>query len=180
MKTKLSEKEAAMDLQKMNHERKLLTEQEERATQFRKAREEQLSLLNQLSSANSTVTGLGKELRSEKRLVEELKSEIDRLQSGLTNTEEDKEMLEEKLKEKLDLIEELEFKNLSSIYEKAKANLAEAKSEIKGLKEEIFTTPKEQDLKNFVVDYLNARVDAFQQEYNDLKLSSEKKAASDA
>ncbi|XP_042499280.1 MAR-binding filament-like protein 1-1 [Macadamia integrifolia] len=222
--TELSKKEAAMVLLRNSAERMLLNEQEERAKQIRKVKEEQQSLLEEVASVNNTVTGLQKELQNERRLVEEFKVQMDRIQTDLRKAVEDKNILEANLKEKVDSIEvlqerinllslemkekeekirnlnsslvekEMECKNLDSICKQAKADLAEANMEMKAVKEQLFRTQKELDLKNSVVDDLNSRIhylnaerddnnrkfDGLQEDYNNLKLSSEKKAASDA
>ncbi|XP_043724274.1 MAR-binding filament-like protein 1-1 [Telopea speciosissima] len=221
---RLSRKEAAMESLQNSTERMLLNEQEERAKQIKKAKEEQQSLLDELASTNSTLTSLQKELQSEKSLVKEHKDLMDRLLTDLRKAAEDKKLLEANLKEKLYSIEilqerinllcvemkknedtirnlssslvekEMECKNLDSIWKQAKADLAEANLEMKAVKGQLFMTQRELDLKNSAMDDLDARissliaerydmnrnVDALQKDYNDLKLSSEKKAASDA
>ncbi|KAJ4953096.1 hypothetical protein NE237_029928 [Protea cynaroides] len=89
---------------------------------------------------------------------------------------------------------EMECKNLDSICKQAKADLEEANLEMKGVNEQLFRTRRELDLKNSAMDDLNARIssliserddknrkfEALQKDYNNLKLSSEMKAASDA
>ncbi|KAA8541822.1 hypothetical protein F0562_022974 [Nyssa sinensis] len=161
IKTKLKEKEAAIASLEKNFESKLLNEQEER---------------------------LGKQLQSEKRLIEELKVQIDGLKIDLTKAGEDKEKLEEDLKEKINTIaflqdkinlltveikekednvhklsstlaeKELGFKKLKSIYEQIKNELRGANSKIKGLKDELLKNEKEIESKNAVVDDLNTQV----------------------
>ncbi|KAL5756180.1 hypothetical protein ACOSP7_020608 [Xanthoceras sorbifolium] len=224
MKAKLKEKEAAILSLGKEFESKLQNEQEERTKQLEMAKEAKQSLMNQLNSANSTIRGLGQELKNEKKLIDELKVEIDDLQAKLLRAGEDKRALEEKLKEKIDSIEvlqdrvnlislelrdmddnvqklssslaekELELKILNSTYKQTKDELAKADSEIQVLSDELQKNKKELESKNSEVDELNARVssliveqdeskrkiDAVQKEYNDLKLSSEKKAALDA
>ncbi|KAE8688254.1 UBX domain-containing protein isoform 2 [Hibiscus syriacus] len=64
---KLQEKEAAIVSMKKDLESKLLKESEEQTKQLKKAKEEQLSLLDQQNSANNTIAGLGQELKNEKR-----------------------------------------------------------------------------------------------------------------
>lgn len=224
IETKLKEKEAAVVTLEKNFQSKLLSEQEEKTKQLKKAKEEQQSLLNQLSSANSTISGLGNELRNEKRLTEELNTQIDIFHTELTKTGEDKKKLEVELKEKLNIIEglqerinlvsldikgkednirnitssiaarELELKNLTSIYHQSKDELELAKSEIKGLKGKLTKSEEDLEAKCSLVDELNARVTSLigerddsskklkniQEQFNDLKLSSEKKRALDA
>ncbi|KAI3848436.1 hypothetical protein MKW92_023096 [Papaver armeniacum] len=224
LENKLIEKEALKDTLEKNYEKKLLNEKEERANQMKKAEEERFSLSSQLSSAKITISGLQKELQTEKKLVEELQVQIDRLQNGLSKAAEEKNLLEKNLKEKLDLVDSLqdrinlitleindkqthlqklesaladkesEFKDLGFVYIQAKAELAEANANIAVLNETILKTQKELDLKNSTVNDLNARITALvgekddvnqrfesvQEDYHNLKISSEKKAALDA
>ncbi|KAJ0006954.1 hypothetical protein Pint_29887 [Pistacia integerrima] len=224
MKNRLSEKEASILSLKKEFESKLQKEQEERTKLLKTAKEEQQVLMNQLNSANSTITGLGQELKNEKKLIEELKVQIDSLQSSLLKAGEDKSAVEEKLKEKLDSIEalqdrvnllslelqdkndsvqqfrsslaekEMELKNLNSIYKQTKDELVKAEAEVKGLRDELLKNKKELELRSTLVDELNAtvsslivetddskrKIDDVQKEYDDLKLSSEKKAAFEA
>ncbi|XVF26723.1 hypothetical protein REPUB_Repub14bG0043000 [Reevesia pubescens] len=224
IKIKLQEKEAAIVSMEKDFESKLLNEREEQTNQLEEAKEEQLSLIDQLNSANNTVRGLGQELKNEKRLIEMLKVQIDSLQSNLSKAGEEKRSLEQELKEKLDLVgvlqekinllsselddkegtiqmlssslveKESEFKNLNSTYKQTKEELGKAHSEIEGLKEELLRNQSELESKNSKVDELNSRISslmverdnskqefgALQEDYNDLKLSSENKATADA
>ncbi|XP_024022482.1 MAR-binding filament-like protein 1-1 isoform X3 [Morus notabilis] len=224
MKAKVKEKEAAIVSLENNFQSKLLSEQEERTKQLGKAKEEQLSLLNKLNSANSTIAGLGQEIKSEKRLIEQRKVQINSLEIELSKAAADKKTLEQNLKENLDLIEvleerinslnlelkdrevnvqnlrssladkDLELQNLETANKQINDELANAGSEIQELKDELSKNQKEIELKNSVVEELNATVsslsiekdsfkgklDNIQREYNDLKLASQKKAASDA
>ncbi|GFZ07996.1 MAR binding filament-like protein 1 [Actinidia rufa] len=205
MTKNLNEKEATIVSLEKSFELKLLKEKDERNKLVKKANEEQQSLMNQLKSANSTITGLGQELQSEKRSAANLNAQIENLQTDLSKAAEDKKELAEKMKEKLSSIEflqekiallgseindkedtlcklnsslaakESELKKLNSAYEQIKGELGEANSEIKRLKQELLKNEKELELKNGVVNDLNA-----QREYDDLKLSSEEKAAEDA
>ncbi|KAK6284569.1 hypothetical protein POUND7_003521 [Theobroma cacao] len=221
MKIKLQEKEAAIFSTEKDFESQLLNEQEKQTKQLKEAKEEQLSLMDRLDAANNTITGLGQELKNEKRLIEKLKAQIDSLQSNLTKAGEEKQSLEEELKKKLDSIEvlqqkvnllsselndkegkiqklnsslvekESELKNLNSTFKQTKEELGKAHTEIEGLKEELLRNQSELESKSSVVDELNARISylmverdnskqefgALQDDYNDLKLSSEKKAA---
>ena len=97
-----------MVLKEKDFEAKLQHEQEERKKEVEKAKEEQLSLINQLNSAKDLVTELGRELSSEKKLCEKLKDQIESLENSLSKAGEDKEALETKLREKLDLVEGLQ------------------------------------------------------------------------
>ncbi|XWS16373.1 hypothetical protein CRYUN_Cryun34aG0081500 [Craigia yunnanensis] len=224
IKIKLREKEAAIFSMEKDFESKLLNEREERTKQLKKAKEEQLSLMDRLNSANNTITGLGQELKNEKRLIEKLKVQIDSLQSNLSKAGEEKRSLEQELKEKLDSVDvlqekinllcselndkegniqklssslvekESEFKNLDTTYKQTKEELGKAHSEIEGLKEELLRNQSELESKNSAVDELNSRISslmvesdnskqefgALQEDYNNLKLSSENKAVADA
>ncbi|KAF2301302.1 hypothetical protein GH714_022497 [Hevea brasiliensis] len=86
MTAKLKEKEAAILSLEKNFESKLLNKQEEWTKQLRRAKDEQLVLVNQLKSANSTITGLGQELKNEKRTVDELKFQMDILETNLSKS----------------------------------------------------------------------------------------------
>ncbi|KAK7816637.1 mar-binding filament-like protein 1-1 [Quercus suber] len=158
MKSQLKEKEAAIASLERNFESKLLKEQEERTKQLRKAKEEQQTLLSQLNAANRTITG-----------------NIQNLRSSLSE-------------------KELELNNLNFTYKQTKDELAKAHSEIQGMEGEYLKIQKELESKNSMVDELNTivssltferddykrKLDVIKEEYNDLKSSSEKKAASDA
>ncbi|KAL7222226.1 hypothetical protein ACSBR1_024025 [Camellia fascicularis] len=224
MTNKLNEKEATIVSLEKNYESQLLNEKEERNKQLKKANEEQQSLSKQLRLANSTITGLGHELLSERRFVEDLDVQLGNLQTDLMKADEDKKELEENLKEKLNSIEVLqekmallsseikdkedtlcnlnsmlaakqsELEELNSTFEQIRDEFAAANSEIKRLKLELLENKKELELKNAVVDDLNAQVsslivqkddsnrkfNAIQKEFDDLKSSSEEKVAADA
>ncbi|XP_077211782.1 MAR binding filament-like protein 1 [Tasmannia lanceolata] len=198
MKTKLSEKEAAMALREKNFEKRLRDEQEEKFKQIRKAKEDQVSFSNQLTSAKSEITGLRRELQNDKKIVQELKVQMDQLQSGLEQAGEDKKFLEAKLLEKHEAVDALqerinllslevrdkeknidnlksllvekesEYKNLNFICTQAEADLAETNSEIKGLKEEVLKTREELELERSSVCDLNARIKSVLAERDDL------------
>lgn len=221
---KVNEKEAAIDSLEKSFESKLQNEKEERDKQLKEAKEEQQSLMNQLRSANDTATRLEMELQHEKRLVEDLNFQIESIHSQLTKAEKSKKELEEKLKDKVnslevrqeritllsadikdkeDIIRDLNFtlsakesdlRKLNSTYEQKKDELAGANSEITRLKQEFLRNEKELELMNGVVDGLNTQIsslikhkedsiqkfDAIQTEHDALKSSSEEKAAADA
>ncbi|KAF5466653.1 hypothetical protein F2P56_016560 [Juglans regia] len=224
MKSQLKEKEAVIFSLERHFDSKLLNEQAERTKQLRKAKEEQQCLLNQLNSANSVITGLGQELKNEKRLIQELKFQIHSLETSVSNARDDKKALEEDLKEKLDssaVLEErinllslglkekednvqslstslaekeLELNNLNFTNKQTKDELAKVHSEIQRLEVECLKNQKELELRNSMMDELNRRVsslnferddskkklDMIQEEYNDLKSFSGKKAALDS
>ncbi|KAM1011355.1 hypothetical protein ACFX13_047463 [Malus domestica] len=108
MKTKLKEKEASIVSLGKSYESQLLGEQEEWSKQLAKAKEEQNSLTSELSLAKSTIASLGKELNGEKKLIEELKIQIDSIKTNLSKAGEEKVVLEENLKEKQNSIEVLQ------------------------------------------------------------------------
>lgn len=224
MSRKLKEKEERIDSLKRNYETKLLNVQEERAKLLGKEKEGQQALINQLNSANSTITRLGQELKSEKSLIMELKLQIDTLETELSETDIHKKDLENNVKEKVDSIgilqkrinmlnsdlkdkeedvqnlnlslaeKELELRNLSSTYEQAKDDLSYVHLQIQGLKDELLKSQEELKAKDSLVMELNSSVssltlentdsrnkyDVMEKEYNDLKLTVEKKAALDA
>ncbi|KAE8700642.1 MAR binding filament-like protein 1, putative isoform 2 [Hibiscus syriacus] len=188
IKIKLQEKEAAIVSLKKDFESKMLKESEEQTKQLKKTKEEQLSLLDQLNSANNTIAGLGQELKNEKRLMQDLKVQIDTLQSNISKARDEKRSLEQELKEKLDFVDvlqekvnlfsselndkegnvqklssslaekESELKNLETTYKKTKEELEKASFEIEGLKEELLRNQSELESKNSTVDELNARI----------------------
>lgn len=224
MKIKLQEKEADMVSLEKNYESKLQTERQDKSEQLKKAKDEQLVLIDQLNSAKKTITGLGQEVKNEKKLVENFTIQIDGLQNDLLKAASVKKSLEEEMKNKLDAIEslqektkllgleiqdreanaqkltsslaekEVELKNLNASYNQTKDAVAKAYSEIEGLKDELRRNEKELELKSSLTDELNVKINsltaerdnlkkdfgALQTEYNDLKLSSEKKAVADA
>ncbi|MBA0739828.1 hypothetical protein Gogos_013059 [Gossypium gossypioides] len=224
IKIELQEKEVAIIMMEKDFESKLLIEREERTKQLKEAKEEQLALMDQLNSANSTITGLGCELNNEKRLIEKLKVQIDSLQNNLSEVREEKRSLKQELKEKLNSVDvlrekvnllgselndkevsiqklstllagkESEFKNLITTYKQTEEELGKAHLEIERLKKELQRSRSELESESSLVDELNARVSSLlverdnsmreflslQEEYNDLKLSSENKAVADA
>ncbi|PON36012.1 MAR-binding filament-like protein [Parasponia andersonii] len=201
MKTKIKQKESAIISLEKNFELKLLSEKEERTKQLRKEKEEQQSLIDQLNSANSTIAGLGQQLNSEKRLIKELKFQISSLETDLSTATQDKNIFEEDLKEKLELIGVLEgrinllnielrdkednvqnlrssladkdlgLKNLKTTNDQLNDVLGNARSEIQHLKDELVKNQKEIESKNYVIEELNATVSSLSIE----KDQSEKK-----
>ncbi|CAA7057956.1 unnamed protein product [Microthlaspi erraticum] len=187
LKNQLRDRERALVLKEKDFEARLKREQEERNKEQKKAKEEQLSLINQLNSAKEMVTELGLELSSEKRAREELRVQVESLQISLSKADENKKALETELREKVDLIEglqdrinllslelkdseekaqrisaslgekEAELKKLNSTYTQTSRDLAEAKLEIKQLKEELTRNQTELDSKNAAIEELNTR-----------------------
>ncbi|XP_058111364.1 MAR-binding filament-like protein 1-1 [Magnolia sinica] len=188
MKTQLSEKADAMALLEKNFESRLQNEREDKLKQIGKAKEEQASLLDQLSSANAALMVVRQELHREKKLAQEFKLQIDQLESNITQADEKRKILEAKLQEKQDTVDvlqdrvsllsleikdkemsienltsllaekESECKSLISICEQTKANLEEANSAAEGLKAELLKTREELDLKISSMEDLNVRI----------------------
>ncbi|KAK1422464.1 hypothetical protein QVD17_25600 [Tagetes erecta] len=188
MKAQLAEKEAAVVSMQKSYDSKLQQLKEEKNEEIKKSNQEKQSLMSQLSSANNTVHGLGQEFRKEKKVVQELENQIDRLMVDLKEASNDKEELKMQLKDKLFSIDilherinllnseikykednlanvgsalavkESEFKKLSSMYEETVAELTRSKSKIETLKQEIFKLEKESELNSSNLDDLNARV----------------------
>ncbi|KAE9616147.1 hypothetical protein Lal_00017177 [Lupinus albus] len=221
--SKLKEKEELIGSLKRNYESELLNEREEQSKKLGKAKEEQQALINELSSANNTVSRLEQEVKGGGKLIEELKLQIGTLESKVTMTDADKKEFEKSLKEKVDSIEtlqerinqlnldlkdkenrvrnlsslieekELEFRNLTSTYNQTKDDLSNARLRIQGLKDELLKSREGLEAKDSLVNELNSRISsltlenddsknkygAIEKEYNDLRLASEKKAASD-
>ncbi|KAJ6715233.1 hypothetical protein OIU85_026712 [Salix viminalis] len=166
---KLKEKEATIEFLEKNFESKLSNEQKERMKQLKKA-------LEQL-------------LKEKLGMIEALQDKISLLSSEIKDKEYNAQNLSSSLADK-----ELELKNLNHTLTQTNGELAKACSEIKGLKGELLKNEKELEMRNSVVDELNSKISSLiverdeysrqlntiQEEYNDLKSSSEKKAALDA
>ncbi|KDO51184.1 hypothetical protein CISIN_1g036820mg [Citrus sinensis] len=191
MKARLKEKEAAIVSLEKDFESKLQNEQEQRTKQLKSAKEEQQLLMNKLNSANTTISGLGKELQNEKRFIEELRIEIDSLQTSLLKFGEDKRTLEEERKQKLDRIEGLQDKiNLLSLelrekddgVQKLSSSLQQKETELKNLNSVYKQNELNARASSLLVerDDSKQKLEAVQKEYKELKLSSENETASNA
>ncbi|KAG5415967.1 hypothetical protein IGI04_003534 [Brassica rapa subsp. trilocularis] len=153
-----------------------------------------VSVLSELNSAKEVVTGLGQELSSDKKLSEELRAQIESLQSSLSKAGEDEKALETELRDKLDLIEglqdrinllslelkdkkeesqrvstslaekEAEVEKLNSAYTQTSRDLADAIVEIKQVKEEVTRTQIELDSESFTINELNTRISTLEGE----------------
>ncbi|XP_020214754.1 MAR-binding filament-like protein 1-1 isoform X2 [Cajanus cajan] len=144
-------------------------------------------------------TELSKTDTDKKDLENNLKEKIDSI--GIL--EERISQLSVILKDKEDLVQnlnsslakkELELKSLNSTYMQTKDDLSNVRLQIQGLKEEILKSQEELKTKDSQVIELNSRVssltlenndfrskyDAMEKEYNDLKVTAEKKAALDS
>ncbi|KAH0904483.1 hypothetical protein HID58_043986 [Brassica napus] len=175
----LGDRERALVTKEKDFEARLQLQQEEWNKEREKAQEEQLSLINQLNSAKEVVTGLGRELSSEKILCEELRAQIESLQSSLSKAGEDGKSLETVLRDKLKLIE---------------GDLGDEILEIKQVKEEVTRTHNELDSKDSTIKELNTRISTLEaekksyvqklddvtKEYTALQLISEFQSAADA
>ncbi|KAF5726894.1 hypothetical protein HS088_TW22G00579 [Tripterygium wilfordii] len=196
---KLKEKETSVVVLEKDFESKLLKQEEEKLKQLRKEKEEQQNLINRLNSASSVITGLGQELKNEKRIIGDLKVQFESSQDKLAEAGEEKKTVEKKLKEKLDFIggledklkllaselkekedsiqnlssalaeKELELENLSSTHEQTKNDLVEADNEIKGLRDELVNNRKELESKNSTAEELNAMVNSLTVERDECK-----------
>ena len=83
---------------KKNYELKLLNKQEEQTKLVEKAKEEQLALINQLNSINITINRLGREVKNERSLIEDLKLQIGQLKTEVPKTVIDNKDVENNLK----------------------------------------------------------------------------------
>ena len=98
MSSKLKDKEELIVSLKKNYELKLLNKQEEQAKLVEKAKEEQLALINQLNSINITINRLGREVKNERSLIEDLKLQIGQLKTEVPKTVIDNKDVENNLK----------------------------------------------------------------------------------
>ncbi|KAJ7951802.1 MAR-binding filament-like protein 1-1 [Quillaja saponaria] len=147
------------------------------------------SLETNLSKADTDRKDLEKALKEKSDSVEVLQERINLLSLGLNERQDLVRNLSSSLTEK-----DLELKNLHSTHKQTMDELSNSNSQILGLKDELLKNQRELESKNSVVDELNVTVssltleedeskrkyDSVQKEYNDLKLSYEKKVALDA
>lgn len=198
MLTKISEKEAATAVMKETFQKKLLNEQEERVKQVKRLEEEKASLSSKLDSANGRIEALGRELWSEKELVDESIEKLGQLESAIVKTEDDKKQLEDKLTEKMATVQllqdrlclltserdekekrietlnysiaekESESQTLSSMIDQTSADLSQANSTAEQLKEEILKIKKEVHSKQSSIDDLTAKIKSSQEEKNEI------------
>ncbi|KAL0690925.1 hypothetical protein Bca4012_090604 [Brassica carinata] len=199
----LGDRERALVTKEKDFEARLQLQQEEWNKEREKAQEEQLSLINQLNSAKEVVTGLGRELSSEKKLCEELRAQIESLQSSLSKAGEDGNSLETALRDKLKLIEglqdrisllSLELKDKKGEAQRIGTSLAEKEAELKKLNSAYAQTRGDLDSKDSTIKELNTRIttleaekksyvqklDDVTKEYTALQLISEFQSAADA
>ncbi|KAM1017154.1 hypothetical protein ACFX13_047476 [Malus domestica] len=187
MKTKLKEKEAVIVSLGKSYESNLLGEQEERSKQLAKAKDEQNSLTSQLNLAGEEKVVLEENLKEKQNSIEVLQGMIDLLNSEIKDKETNVRSLSSSLAEK-----DLELRDLKATYNQMRDELTNALSDSQMLKDELLKNQKELELKNSYLDELNATVSSFtselddskrefdQEEYNNLKTSSCRKADLDA
>lgn len=141
-----------------------------------------LALINQLKSAKNTIIFIEKELQKKEDLIEELKLQIENLETQLAKANAEKEDVERSLEEKIGSVEylegrlyllSLEFLDKKNVVQNLRSLVAEKESELRNLK-----TYFEQ-LKNELSNS-DSQISALEEKYNNLKLTSDKKAASDA
>ncbi|XP_058226854.1 MAR-binding filament-like protein 1-1 isoform X2 [Rhododendron vialii] len=144
------------------------------------------SIRTQHTKAKEGKKELEDKLEKKINSIEVLQKRITLLSAEITNKEDTLHDLHSTLSAK-----ESDLKRLNSTYEQTKDELAGANSEITRLKQEFLRNEKELELMNGVVDGLNAQIrslteqkedsirkfDAIRTEYDDLKSSSEEKAA---
>ncbi|KAJ0960541.1 hypothetical protein J5N97_001631 [Dioscorea zingiberensis] len=152
MKAKQNEQEVAMTKLKEAFHARLLGEQEERKRQVNNLKQEEASLLNQLASANERIATLSQELEREKKLVEMFKAHKDDLEHVITKAGEDRKVLEARLKEKMDVVDVLNDKDLTRKINSLSAERDKTERTLRDLMDK----------------------------FNDLKLSSEKRLAHDS
>ena len=185
MNTTLSEKEARNVSLEVDFRRKLEKQQEDHRDQVRMLKEEEKSLSRELSSAKAAVSAIGLELKSEKKLAEDLKFQIEKLRSSLDLSEEERKGLEAELKEKEDSVVDLEsnvnklsteIKNNEAALLAFRSKLSERESEIGKLTSAAEKTRNELEeavsaLTQLEVDHLavNKVLDLKKSEADDLK-----------
>ncbi|XP_020572551.1 MAR-binding filament-like protein 1 [Phalaenopsis equestris] len=197
MTAQANDQEIAAALMKKSFETKLLNEQEDYQRQLRKLKDDEASLLSQLTSAKDAAAALGRELNDEKKFVEELISQRGQLEHSLTLAREDKKLLEDEIHKKVGRITSLqdelshlslennekmsniqnlksllaktesECKNMSSALEQARFNLATANSRIEQLKEDINMVRTDSNSKDSIIDDLHEKIKSLTEEKND-------------
>ncbi|XAR50621.1 hypothetical protein NMG60_11004989 [Bertholletia excelsa] len=222
MTNKLNEKERIIASLEDNFESRLLHEKAEQSKQLTNDYEgKRQFLISQLNMADTEIAGLRQALQSKQILVKDLNFQMETLQNYLTVVNEGKKELEEKLEGKLDLIKvlqerilileerttvlgseikidngslcDLNFTLAAKETELKKLNSA-FEIELNRLKLELMANQKELELKNTLLEELDANVksliaqldgctkefDSLKKEYEDLKSSSTEKAIMDA
>ncbi|XP_019457567.1 PREDICTED: MAR-binding filament-like protein 1-1 isoform X1 [Lupinus angustifolius] len=147
------------------------------------------SLEIELSETGADKKGLENKLKDSIVSIGILQKRIVVLSSDIKDKEDVVQNINSALDEK-----ELELRNLNSAYEQTKDDLSNVHLQIQGLTDELLKSQEEIKAKDSLVEELNSRVsylnlenndsrikyDVLKKEYNDLELTSEKKAALDA
>ncbi|XP_019455363.1 PREDICTED: MAR-binding filament-like protein 1-1 isoform X2 [Lupinus angustifolius] len=147
------------------------------------------TLESKLSKTDADKKDLEKQLKEKVDSIEVLQEKINQLNIDLKDKEDLHRKLSSSIEEK-----ELELRNLISTYNQTKEDSSNAQLQIQRLKEELLKSREELEAKDYSVNELSSRIsslalenddskrkyDAVEKEYNDLRFTSEKKAASDA
>ncbi|CAN6573274.1 unnamed protein product [Malus baccata var. baccata] len=163
----------------LNGEKKLIEELKTQIDSFK----------TNLSKAGEEKVVLEENLKKKQNSIEVLQGMIDLLNSEIKDKENNVRSLSSSLAEK-----DLELRDLKATYNQMRDELTNALSDSQMLKDELLKNQKELKLKNSYLDELNAtissftyelndskrEVDAIQEEYNNLKTSSCRKADLDA
>lgn len=185
VKTKLKEKEAAITTLEKKFESNMLKNEEARNKDFAKTNQMHQSLINRLNSANGTITNLGKQVQNERRLNQDLSTQVENLERNLSKSQDEKRELQILLQEKLDSITTLQEKirvlssdivvkeddlqnfdykvvekerecdELRSVYQKSRDQLKGLDSEIQELKDTVSKNEMEMEMKNLTFKNLN-------------------------
>lgn len=185
VKTKLKEKEAAITTLEKKFESNILKNEEARNKDFAKTNETQQSLIDRLNSANGAITNLGKQVQNERRLNQDLSTQVENLERNLSKSQDEKRELQILLQEKLDSIAALQEKirvlsseitvkeddlqnfdskvvekerecdELRSVYQKSRDQLKGLDSEIQELKDTVSKNELELEIKNLTLKNLN-------------------------
>ncbi|RXH88567.1 hypothetical protein DVH24_000166, partial [Malus domestica] len=163
----------------LNGEKKLIEELKTQIDSFK----------TNLSKAGEEKVVLEENLKEKQNSIEVLQGMIDLLNSEIKDKENNVRSLSSSLVEK-----DLELRDLKAAYNQMRDELTNALSDSQMLKDELLKNQKELELKNSYFDELNATVSSFtsklddskrefdviQEEYNNLKTSSCRKADLDA
>jgi chromosome segregation ATPase len=101
MESKLVENEGAYSSMGENYEKRLSEQQTAQKKQSIKFQEQETSLLDQLASTKKTLISLSEEFNKGKKLSEEHRDKIQRLETNIAQAGSDKDVLETKLQENL-------------------------------------------------------------------------------
>jgi chromosome segregation ATPase len=101
MESKLVENEGAYSSMGEDYEKRLSEQQTAQKKQSIKFQEQETSLLDQLASTKKTLISLSEEFNRGKKLSEEHRDKIQRLETNIAQAGSDKDVLETKLQENL-------------------------------------------------------------------------------